>query len=81
MGEAATIASLMNTHKANGYLVGIDTGGTYTDAAIIDKSNHKIIAAAKALTTKGDLALGVNEALTAALIQLEGGISRNQCCR
>jgi N-methylhydantoinase A/oxoprolinase/acetone carboxylase beta subunit len=78
MGEAATIASLMNTHKANGYLVGIDTGGTYTDAAIIDKSNHKIIAAAKALTTKGDLALGVNEALTAALIQLEGGISTKQ---
>ncbi len=78
MGEATTNASLMKTEKLNGCLVGIDTGGTYTDAAIIDQANHKIVASAKALTTKGDLALGVNEALTAALVQLTHRISPAQ---
>jgi N-methylhydantoinase A/oxoprolinase/acetone carboxylase beta subunit len=54
----------------NAYLVGIDTGGTYTDAAIIDQTNHQILASAKALTTKGDLAIGVNEAMTLALAKV-----------
>ncbi len=45
------------------FLVGIDTGGTYTDAVIIDRDTHRIIASAKALTTKGDLSIGVKEAL------------------
>lgn len=39
--------------------LGIDTGGTYTDAAIIDFSNGSIIGKAKALTTRGDLYLGI----------------------
>ena len=47
-------------------LIGIDTGGTYTDAAIIDPANHRVLATAKALTTKGDLAIGVSEALSLA---------------
>ena len=51
-------------------LIGIDTGGTYTDAAIIDPANHKVLATAKALTTKGDLALGVSEALSLATAKL-----------
>jgi N-methylhydantoinase A/oxoprolinase/acetone carboxylase beta subunit len=54
----------------NAYLVGIDTGGTYTDAAIIDQTNHQILASAKALTTKGDLAIGVNEAMNLALAKV-----------
>ncbi len=49
------------------YSIGIDTGGTYTDAAIIDATAHHVVASAKALTTKGDLSLGVVEALTAVL--------------
>ena len=36
------------------YLIGVDTGGTYTDAAVIEGGRHKVIASAKALTTKGD---------------------------
>ncbi len=60
------------------YLVGIDTGGTFTDAAIINQAKHQIVASAKALTTKGDLAIGVNEALTAALAQMKGEISPAQ---
>jgi N-methylhydantoinase A/oxoprolinase/acetone carboxylase beta subunit len=55
---------------STGLLIGIDTGGTYTDAAIIDQSQHKVLATAKALTTKGDLSIGVSEALSAAAAQL-----------
>ena len=40
-------------------ILGIDTGGTYTDAAVIDAGQHRILSSAKAITTKGDLAVGV----------------------
>ena len=50
-----------------GYAIGIDTGGTYTDAVVVDLARHAIVAKAKALTTRGDLAIGVAEALSAVL--------------
>ena len=56
------------------FLIGIDTGGTYTDAAIIDQSQHKILASAKSLTTKGDLSLGVGAAMRAALAETSNAI-------
>ncbi len=56
------------------YLIGVDTGGTYTDAAIIEARGHRIIATAKAITTKGDLAVGVAEAITQALAKLSHDI-------
>ena len=31
-------------------LAGVDTGGTYTDAALIDGATHEVRATAKALT-------------------------------
>ena len=49
------------------YTVGIDTGGTYTDAVIIDAQKRQVIASAKALTTRGELSIGVTEALQKAL--------------
>jgi N-methylhydantoinase A/oxoprolinase/acetone carboxylase beta subunit len=51
-------------------LIGVDTGGTYTDAAIIEARGHRIIATAKAITTKGDLSVGVAEAITQAIAKL-----------
>lgn len=56
------------------YLIGVDTGGTYTDAAIIEAIGHRVIASAKAITTKGDLAIGVSEAITQAVAQLPQGL-------
>jgi N-methylhydantoinase A/oxoprolinase/acetone carboxylase beta subunit len=50
-----------------GYFLGIDTGGTYTDAAVISQSDHRVVASAKALTTRGDLSIGVAEAMRKAL--------------
>jgi len=47
-------------------LLGIDTGGTYTDAALFDKRKG-ITGSAKALTTKHDLSIGIREALHAVM--------------
>jgi N-methylhydantoinase A/oxoprolinase/acetone carboxylase beta subunit len=49
------------------YSIGIDTGGTYTDAAIIETQSGRVVATAKALTTKGDLTIGVAEAMARVL--------------
>jgi len=49
-------------------LLGVDTGGTYTDAVLI-KDETQVIASAKALTTRGDLAVGVGNAVQAVLDQ------------
>jgi N-methylhydantoinase A/oxoprolinase/acetone carboxylase beta subunit len=61
-------------HTGNtGYFLGIDTGGTYTDAAVISQSDHRVVASAKALTTRGDLSIGVAEAMRSALSKLGRG--------
>ena len=54
----------------NSLIIGIDTGGTYTDAVVIDRGQQRILASAKALTTKGDLSVGVGEAMAQAVGQL-----------
>ena len=54
-------------------LLGIDTGGTYTDAVIFDEEQG-VIASAKALTTKHDLALGVRGAVEAVLPEAPDGV-------
>jgi N-methylhydantoinase A/oxoprolinase/acetone carboxylase beta subunit len=57
------------------YFIGVDTGGTYTDAAVIEADGHKVVASAKALTTKGDLAIGVTEAISRAVALLPQGLN------
>lgn len=49
-------------------LLGVDTGGTYTDAVLI-RDETEVIASAKALTTRQDLAIGVGGAVRAVLEQ------------
>ena len=49
-------------------LLGVDTGGTYTDAVLI-RDEVEVIASAKALTTRVDLAIGIGEAVRAVLAQ------------
>ncbi|SIT88888.1 N-methylhydantoinase A/oxoprolinase/acetone carboxylase, beta subunit [Yoonia rosea] len=51
------------------YLLGVDTGGTYTDAVIIDEARDKVLGSAKALTSRPDLAAGVGGAIDAAIAQ------------
>lgn len=47
-------------------LLGVDTGGTYTDAVLI-RDEEKVIAAAKSLTTRHDLSIGIGGAVRAVL--------------
>ena len=47
-------------------LLGIDTGGTYTDAALFDDARG-VLASAKALTTKHDLSIGIRNVIEATL--------------
>ena len=47
-------------------LIGIDTGGTYTDAVLFDEQRG-VLASAKSLTTKDDLSKGVRAAVEAVL--------------
>jgi N-methylhydantoinase A/oxoprolinase/acetone carboxylase beta subunit len=49
--------------------LGIDTGGTYTDAVALD-AQRRVVASAKALTTHWDLSLGLAAALRAVLAAL-----------
>jgi N-methylhydantoinase A/oxoprolinase/acetone carboxylase beta subunit len=45
--------------------LGIDTGGTYTDAVLVDHASGEVLAGAKALTTRQDLSVGIGQAVAA----------------
>ena len=45
------------------YIIGIDTGGTFTDAVLLDKSSGKVIEIAKTPTTHHQLSVGIAHAL------------------
>ncbi len=47
-------------------LLGVDTGGTYTDAVLL-RDERDVVASAKSLTTKHDLSLGIGRAIEAVL--------------
>lgn len=44
--------------------IGIDTGGTFTDSAIVDLESGLVISKAKALTTRHDLRIGIESSLS-----------------
>ncbi|MEN6581764.1 MAG: DUF1638 domain-containing protein [Armatimonadota bacterium] len=50
--------------RTTGIGLGIDAGGTYTDAVIYDLGESKLLAKAKALTTYHDLVEGIRNALS-----------------
>ena len=55
--------------------IGLDTGGTYTDAVALDSQGH-VTATAKALTTHWDLSIGLGDAIRAVLAGLPEGVGR-----
>lgn len=68
--------------------IGIDTGGTYTDAVVYNFVNKSILGTAKALTTKEDLTIGILEALDglppeylqkAKVVSLSTTLATNAC--
>lgn len=68
--------------------IGIDTGGTCTDAVVYDLTNKKILASAKSLTTHRNLAAGIRASITrlprklikqAEYISLSTTLATNAC--
>jgi N-methylhydantoinase A/oxoprolinase/acetone carboxylase beta subunit len=51
------------------YVVGIDTGGTYTDAVLLDYCSRKVLAFSKTLTTHDNLTRGIKKALDGLQIE------------
>ena len=52
--------------------IGLDTGGTYTDAVALD-GERRVVASAKALTTHWDLSIGLGAALRSVIDALPEG--------
>jgi N-methylhydantoinase A/oxoprolinase/acetone carboxylase beta subunit len=57
------------------FCMGVDTGGTYTDAVVLD-AQRRLMARAKALTTPWDLSIGLEAAIRAVLAELPEGARR-----
>jgi N-methylhydantoinase A/oxoprolinase/acetone carboxylase beta subunit len=55
--------------------LGLDTGGTFTDAVLL-ADGRRVIASTKALTTPWDLAIGIGKAIRAVLELLPAGARR-----
>lgn len=53
-------------------IIGLDTGGTFTDAALLDTDKNQILAKAKSLTTRDNLAIGVGDAMRQILDHWSG---------
>jgi len=58
----------------NQIMLGIDTGGTYTDAVLFSH-NKGVFAKAKSLTTKHDLSIGISGAVDAVMADFDGTAS------
>ena len=50
--------------------LGIDTGGTYTDAVLVDHKTDVVLAGAKSLTTRHDLSIGIAGAIEAVFAEV-----------
>ena len=68
--------------------IGIDTGGTCTDAVAYDYESNSLLAKGKALTTKDDLSVGISNALDtlpqeyirdASIVALSTTLATNAC--
>ena len=60
---------------AHGLWLGLDTGGTFTDAVLLE-DGRRVVASAKALTTHWNLAIGIGGAIRAVLAALPAGRGR-----
>ncbi|MCQ2509132.1 MAG: hypothetical protein MJ116_01520 [Lachnospiraceae bacterium] len=68
--------------------IGIDTGGTYTDAVIYDMTTREVLSYGKSLTTKAQLEIGIDRAMElldqelipkAELLALSTTLATNAC--
>src|SRR3979490_2000940 len=64
--------SMSADNSAAGLWLGLDTGGTFTDAVLL-ADGRRVVASAKALTTPWNLAIGISHAIRAVLDLLPAG--------
>ncbi len=57
------------------YLIGIDTGGTFTDGVLVEYEDRRVVSSAKSLTTRKDLKLGVIKVLQKLIIPEDARVS------
>jgi len=53
-------------------VIGLDTGGTFTDAALLDTAAGTVLGTGKSLTTRQDLSIGVGGAIDRVLADFDG---------
>ena len=53
----------MNDKAQPNLVLGIDTGGTYTDGVLLEYETRRVLAAYKSLTTKRDFAIGIENVI------------------
>src|ERR1700728_1809226 len=63
-------------NSAQGSWLGLDTGGTFTDAVLL-AGGQRVVASAKSLTTPWDLAIGIGHAMRAVLGRLPAAAHRS----
>src|SRR5260370_10178962 len=66
MSDTQAAKAIVHEPPAAGLWLGIDTGGTFTDAVLL-ADGRRVVASAKSLTTHWDLAIGIGHAIRAVL--------------
>ena len=66
MSDTQAAKAIVHEPPAAGLWLGLDTGGTFTDAVLL-ADGHRVVASAKSLTTHWDLAIGIGHAIRAVL--------------
>jgi N-methylhydantoinase A/oxoprolinase/acetone carboxylase beta subunit len=54
---------------ASGLVLGIDTGGTYTDGVLMEYESRRVLATHKSLTTKRDFSIGIEKVIEGIAIE------------
>jgi N-methylhydantoinase A/oxoprolinase/acetone carboxylase beta subunit len=75
MDSDSSPAAQAATPRTEGLWLGLDTGGTFTDAVLLD-GGRRVVASAKSLTTHWDLAIGIGGAIRAVLAAMPAGARR-----
>jgi len=53
----------LDTNSETNLVLGIDTGGTYTDGVLLEYESRRVLASHKSLTTKRDFSIGIENVL------------------
>ncbi len=54
---------MTNNNESNALVLGIDTGGTYTDGVLLEYHSRRVLAAYKSLTTRRDFSIGIGNVI------------------